>query len=320
MIDVGGHRLHINTAGTGPAIVFDAALGGSSISWTSVQPHVAAFARTIVYDRAGFGWSDAGPLPRTAGRIAGELRVLLERSGEAPPYVLVGHSYGGLVVRIFAARYPHLTAGLVLVDPAQPEDWVKPGGRELERIVRGTALCRYGARAARFGIAHVVSLLVGAGALDLAWSVARLFTRGELRQDDQWILGPLLKLPPDVRGPLRQFWTRPEFFEALGSQIETIRVSAAETLEAVEGGVGDTPLITISHADPGDYRIRQQDATAASSTHGRHIIAPRSGHWIPLDEPDLVVSAIREVVAHRRYVAPRSLMSSQSAIRRASAG
>jgi pimeloyl-ACP methyl ester carboxylesterase len=296
LIDVGGHRLHFHASGSGPVVVFDAALGGSSISWTPVQPEVARFARACTYDRAGFGWSDAGPMPRTAGRIADELRVLLDRSGEPPPYILVGHSFGGLVTRIFAKRYPDVTGGLVLVEAAQPEDWTNPGGTELDKLLRGAALCRHGARAARLGIAHVVSALVGAGALRPAFALARLFSRGDLKAHDQWILGPLMKLPPEVRHPLRQFWTERKFFEALGSQIETIRTSAQETLDAAKGGYGDLPLITISQTDPGDHRLRQQTALAASSTRGRHIIAPNSGHWVPLDEPALVVDAVRDVL------------------------
>jgi len=92
LVDVGGFRLHAQAAGEGqPVVVFDAALAGSSVSWTFVQPAVARFARTFAYDRAGFGWSEAGPMPRTAGRIADELRALLERAGAPPPYLLVRH-------------------------------------------------------------------------------------------------------------------------------------------------------------------------------------------------------------------------------------
>ncbi len=81
-VDVGGFRLHLHAAGEGaPVVVFDAALAGSSISWTFVQPAVSKFARTCAYDRAGFGWSEAGPMPRTAGRVAEELRVLLDKAG-----------------------------------------------------------------------------------------------------------------------------------------------------------------------------------------------------------------------------------------------
>jgi len=130
-------------------------------------------------------------------------------------------------MRIFAKRYPDVSAGLVLVDPAQPEDWLNPGGRELERLRRGALLCRFGARASRVGIARVVSALVGRGALTPAWSIARWFTGGELRADDQWVLGPMLKLPLEARGPLRSFWTQRRFFEALPNDAHPMPVCAA---------------------------------------------------------------------------------------------
>ena len=174
-VDVGGFRLHVHSAGEGtPVVVFDAALAGSSISWTFVQPAVAQFARACAYDRAGFGWSDAGPMPRTAGRIADELKRMLERAGEPPPYLLVGHSFGGFVTRIFAARYRAETAALLLVDPAHPEDWVKPAPKEQVRIDRGVSLCRQGGVAARWGVAHLVSALVGMGALRPARAIVQL--------------------------------------------------------------------------------------------------------------------------------------------------
>lgn len=132
-VDVGGLRLHVVARGRGaPAVVLDAGLGGTADSWSEVAPAVASFTRVVAYDRAGLGRSDAGPSPRTSGRIVEELKILLERSGVPPPYVLVGHSFGGLNVRLFAARWPEAVAGLVLVD-ATHEDFPS---REV--LLRGT--------------------------------------------------------------------------------------------------------------------------------------------------------------------------------------
>jgi pimeloyl-ACP methyl ester carboxylesterase len=296
LIDVGGFRLHLHAlGGRRPAVVFDAALGGSSISWTFVHAPVSTFARSIVYDRAGFGWSEAGPMPRTAGRVADELRVLLSRAGEPPPYLLVGHSFGGLVMRIFATRYRPEVAGLVLVDPAHPEDWVTPAPKEQARIDRGVRLCRQGAVASRLGVAHVVSALVGLGAIEPARRLADAISRGGIGGDVDWLLAPLWKLPPAARRPLRSFWTRSRFYEALGSQIAGMPESARETLDAARDGYGDLPLVTISMTDPGDHRLRQQEALAGLSTRGRHIIASHSGHWIPLDEPELIIAEIEKL-------------------------
>ena len=297
VIDVGGHRLHIRCEGSGaPAVVLDAALGGSSLSWSLVQPSLARLTRTCAYDRAGFGWSDPGPKPRTVGRLVAELRALLGGAGVAPPYILVGHSFGGLVMRLFAARHPGETAGVVLVDPAHPEDWVRPADKERRQIDRGVRLCQQGAMAARLGLARLVSRLVGAGALGLARGLVKIVSRGGLRPEDEAILAPIWKLPPEARRPLKRFWTEPKFFEALGSQIETICESAAEVLEASAGGYGDLPLVTISSTDPGEYRLRQQERLARLSSSGRHLVASRSGHWIPLDEPRIVIETVAEMI------------------------
>ena len=119
-VGVGSHRLHIHCTGTGtPSVVFESGLGGTSLDWVRVQPEVARFTRACSYDRAGYGWSEPGPEPRHAARIASELDRLLLHGGVPAPYVLVGHSFGGLAIRLFTARRERgAVAGLVLVDAA----------------------------------------------------------------------------------------------------------------------------------------------------------------------------------------------------------
>lgn len=297
LVDAGGFRLHILCAGAGsPSVVLDAALGASSVSWSLVQPAIAEVTRVCSYDRAGFGWSDPGPMPRTAGHIAAELRLLLQNAGVPPPYIFAGHSFGGIVARAFARRFRHDVAGLVLVDPAHPEDWATPAPKERAKIDQGVRLCRYGATAARLGVARAVGMLVSVGAFGPARGLVKLASHGRLSKEDEGILAPVWKLPPAARAPLRHFWTQPKFFDALGSQIDSICVSAAEAVVADEEGYGDLPLVTISSTAPGDYRLRQQEALARRSTRGRHVIASHSGHWVPLDEPEIVVTVIREMI------------------------
>ena len=122
MVDVGGYRLHINCIGTGSAtVVIEAGWGDSSAAWSSwVQPAAASTTRVCTYDRAGMGYSEAGPLPRTAERYAEELHALLSNAGESGPYVLVGHSMGGFTVRVFAHEYPADVAGVVLIESMGP--------------------------------------------------------------------------------------------------------------------------------------------------------------------------------------------------------
>ena len=143
LVSLGTHRLHLHCLGAGsPTVVFDAALGGSSLSWTFIQPAVAEFTTACTYDRAGFGWSDAGPMPRTVRRIAAELYALLRAAEVTPPYVLVGHSFGALSIRAYTSSHSEDVAGLVFVDPAHPEDWRQPsaGGRSIVRTNRSWRL------------------------------------------------------------------------------------------------------------------------------------------------------------------------------------
>jgi pimeloyl-ACP methyl ester carboxylesterase len=135
LVDVGGYKMHIYCTGAGsPTVILESALAGTSSLWGWVQPEVAKGTRVCAYDRAGAGWSDPGPKPRDGQRVATELHTLLTRAGIAGPYVLVGHSVGGLYVRVYAARYPDEVAGLVLVDASHPDQWTRsPGGPEQYR-------------------------------------------------------------------------------------------------------------------------------------------------------------------------------------------
>src|SRR5215475_7926265 len=120
LVDIGGWRLHLNCTGepraAQPTVILEAGLGDFSVEWSLVQPGVAKFARVCSYDRAGDGWSELGPHPRTLRQIVYELHTLLDRAGVKPPLALVGHSYGGWLVRLYASTYPTEVAGLALVE------------------------------------------------------------------------------------------------------------------------------------------------------------------------------------------------------------
>jgi pimeloyl-ACP methyl ester carboxylesterase len=265
-----------------------------------VLPAVAEVTRACAYDRAGMGWSDAGPLPRTAARLATELRELLRAGEIPPPYILVGHSFGGLVMRLFACRHPADTAGLILLEPAHPEQWAEPSETDRQLIERGTRLCRHGVVAARLGVARLVSGLVALGALAPARALVALASRGGLGREDEGILAPVWKLPPEARRTLGHVWTEPKFFEALGSQIESICESATAVRSAARAGHGDVPLVTISSAGASERRLRLDAGLARLSSRGRHVLSSASSHWIPLDDPAIVIETVREMVEAAR--------------------
>ena len=117
LVDVGGYRLHLHCIGQGsPTVVLDAGLGAFSLDWGAVQPHIATSTRVCAYDRAGLGWSDPGPTPRSPQQSASELHALLTKGGVEGPYVLVAHSISGKTARLFASQHPDEVAGMVLVD------------------------------------------------------------------------------------------------------------------------------------------------------------------------------------------------------------
>ena len=126
LVDLGGHRLHIDCVGHGsPTVILESGLGNMSADWANVQPEVAKTTRVCAYDRAGTGWSEAGPEPRDPRQIAHELHTLLDEAGIDGPYVLVGQSFGGLYVRMYAARFPQEVEGMVVVDASHPDMWTR---------------------------------------------------------------------------------------------------------------------------------------------------------------------------------------------------
>src|SRR5713101_2190872 len=154
MVDLGGFRLHVEEAGggEGPVVVLEAGIAASSLSWSLVQPEVAKFVRVIRYDRAGLAWSDLARGPRTAEYLAGELRGLLEKAQIPGPYVLVGHSFGGYVARMFTASFPKQVAGLVLVDSPSTSEWIPLKPEEKRKLQGGALFSRIGAVLAALGV------------------------------------------------------------------------------------------------------------------------------------------------------------------------
>jgi pimeloyl-ACP methyl ester carboxylesterase len=140
-VDLGGWRLHLNCTGVvrpgQPTVILEAGLGDFSVEWSLVQPAVAGFARVCSYDRAGDGWSDIGPSPRTLHQIIYELHTLLDRAGERQPYMLVGYSYGGRLAQLYRSSYASDVVGMVLVEPGadDPKRMTADG-----RVVRSSSL------------------------------------------------------------------------------------------------------------------------------------------------------------------------------------
>lgn len=299
LVDIGGQRLHLHCGGTGaPTVVLEGGAGDFSFIWALVQPEVQKFTRVCSYDRAGYAWSDPGRQPRTFGQLALELHTALERAGEAGPYVLVGQSFGGLVVRGFAAQYRSEVQGMVLVDAVHEDQRVIYGGQP-HRI-------RDGATGRPFPEPEI--------ALDTL--TLRLVRDSVARRSDEPLDSPLDRLPPAQQRLWRWAESQPVFRMTQPREMEWSGEELARMhtqRERDRATLGNIPLIVLARTEGGyasgmsisaDSLERERRSFAADlaklSTRGQFIFAERSGHNIHLEDPALVVRAIRTVVESAR--------------------
>jgi pimeloyl-ACP methyl ester carboxylesterase len=262
LVDVGGYRLHINCTGTGsPTVVIEAGLGDWSTSWAGyVQPEVAKTTRVCTYDRAGLGWSDASPLPSDAAQFAKELHTLLQNANVPGPYVMVGHSLGGLIVRVFAHDYASEVVGVVLVDSMNPKQVTESLSNKL------ALFSSIEAAVARVGVGRLIVKLpaIASGA------------------------------PPNGEAYYPLF-VRPQSFQTTANEYRELPTSATEA--AAVTSFGDLPLIVLTaklNDNPGwpDW----QNELLHLSSNSEHLFAENSGHVIQFDQPDAAVSAILKMV------------------------
>ncbi len=299
-VDVGGRCIHIHVDGKSsagaPAVILESGIAASSPSWRLVQPEIAKLSRVITYDRAGLGWSDMSKSPVTPESILHDLRTALERAGVKPPYVYVGHSFGGLVAQLFASKHSNELAGMVLLDPPHWSEWHPQAPPEKHIMLqRGARLSRRGAWCARFGINRALLSLLTSGFVrgPRAFVVA---VSGRAATIANRIVGEIRKLPPETYPILKALWSQPKCFESMAAHLEALPAVSAEVGKWSKPGVlGDLPLVLITASNHTTDIMRLHEEVPALSTRGRHLVARHSGHWIQLDQPELVVHAIRSL-------------------------
>jgi pimeloyl-ACP methyl ester carboxylesterase len=294
LVDIGTHRLHLFESGQrGPTVVLEAGLMSTLLSWTELQRGLSQSFRVVSYDRAGLGWSDAGPMPRTSDRIVDELHALLCRAGVPPPYILVGHSFGGLTMPLFAIRYAQETAGVVLVDPVAPTEWNPPSehNRKLTRI--GAAVCRRAAFLSRIGLTRFVAFLLSTRLKKVAASVIRLISRGAPGESGTVSSPWFSALPPQEREMAAIFWIQEKFAVTIASQLENLPASSAKLAKFTS--ICDKSVIILSAKTSPVHRRTEHASMADQLPHGKFISAENSGHWIMQDQPELVIQAIQKL-------------------------
>jgi len=276
LVDVGVYHLHLYCTGSGsPTVILDSGLGDTYISWRKVQPQIAQFARVCSYDRAGLGYSYYSRHPSTSKDFAQELHTLLHNAGITGPLILVGHSMGGYDVRLYASLYRSDVAGMVLVDSSHPEQQKR--------------------------------LPPALNDMDATWVREQEFFEFTMPFGIPRLLG-FCGNDAEVRAAECNFHSLREAV----AELKAISTSAAQT--AATGSLGDIPLVVLSH-DPNtpqtalpedlvkptnDAWEKMQEELAHLSTRGTQVIAKNSGHYIPLDRPDLVIEAVRQVLDQAR--------------------
>ncbi len=295
MVDIGGRQLHVDVRGSGrPAVVLEAGIAASSISWSLVQDRIAEFATVASYDRAGFGWSGSAPCRPTALSAAEELARLLECAEIESPFVLVGHSFGGLIARVFQQRFPERVAGLVLIDPVSRIEWRRANPRRKRMLARGVALSKRGAFLARVGVVGLALKLLMSGSRAIPKLVARA-SAGRGASVTERLTHEVSKLPRELWPVMAKHWSEARCFEAMADSLEKLPVSVRQVHEGMS--LGDLPVTVLSAATSGAIAVKEHQHDAQLSTRGEHLVAPDAGHWIQLDAPDAVVEAVRRMVA-----------------------
>lgn len=289
MIDVGGYKLHMVDQGFGgPTVVIDAGAGCNCLDWSLVQPEIAKFTRVITYDRAGYAWSEASPLDRTSENIVEELRTLLFNAQIPGPYLLVGHSFGGNNMRLYATKYPEEVVGVVLVDSAHEDllDFVPLPGIEYFQLLMG------------FFYLGIFRLLTNVSSI-------------------QNSLDEHIK---DLPLPVRKIYYAQRMTTKFATAVRAEAFFAQESCKQLQQSgrsLGDIPLTVITAGKPlmahdhlrvkGIYTSDQVDAInkgwselqidlVTKSSCAKHIFAENSGHMICFEQPEIIVEMVREMI------------------------
>jgi pimeloyl-ACP methyl ester carboxylesterase len=282
------YMVEMGPRGRGPAVVFESGFGATSLNWLHIQTALAEQVHTVAYDRCGLGWSSACTSERTPRHVARELRELLRTAGIEPPWVLVGHSFGGLVMQRFALDYPEETAALILIDPMRPIEWPPFNAAADARVKRAQRLTRLGGVLARVGMTRLAARSHFCRSAKFSGCLIRIAGRqGEFlahRLDTE-----IGKMPAEVRPSIAAHWSAPRFYRGLLAHLDAVETTALE-MHDVEP-IGEAPVTVLTPAG-GDALVNMEHY----GPRGRHVVAERSLHWIHLDEPELVVGMIRQAV------------------------
>ncbi len=292
LVDVGGgRRINLDCRGTGsPAVIFDSGLSDSTVAWALVQPTISQTNATCSYDRAGLGFSDAATRPSTASNDVDDIHRALQVAGVKPPYVLVGHSAGGMAMRVFADRYPGEVVGMVLVDPSHEDQ---------TRRIRALTVAE--GRAGKDDNAMDRTCLNAAKGGEIPKG-SPVYAR--------CVGGPDARLSQAINDAELACMAQLKYQAAVASEWLNFGGASADQTRATRRDFGDMPIIVLSAPYPrwtaltqeqmdkrNALKIQMHNEIAAMSTRGVNELVPRTGHLINYDRPEIVIDAIHQALA-----------------------
>ena len=265
LVELNGRKVHVLCAGEGsPTVILEAGLPASSLTWMSVFSEIAELTRVCAYDRPGYGWSQPTTSPRTAETIVQELRVLLQSTDTQPPYILVGHSFGGLLMQLYATRFPNDFTGMVLVDSSHPDQ----AHRTLDLQEIDT-------------ISFAMKTLGPIGIVRLLFPVPA----GNPESRDVSVR----EQERELLMTSRTLWTATREMSGLRESLRQVTESTVD--------LGSKPLVVLSEGRrrAESWQALQEDLSRMS-TNSEWQVVDGAGHFVQHDQPDVVVGAVRRVI------------------------
>jgi len=279
-MDNGTYNMHLHCTGGGsPTVILDADIGAWSVHWADVQTEIAKFTRVCSYDRAGYGWSDRNPAPRTVQRMATELYLLLQAADEEAPYVFVGHGVAGMTARVFAQSFPDDVEGVVLVDSLS-ENLLNPYPAVLSQQITFYRLAEFFA----------------------PWGTVRLVD--QVAGYDNWLLQGAT-LNPEFKPVFRAGYYKPAYWETAWAELDGLKSAPTELADI--GGLGDRPLVVMIATDrpnnsfpvanfPAPNASYDAQQLLARMSTNSEIVEAQTAHYVHLQNPTLFVIAVQNVV------------------------
>ena len=294
LVDIGGYKLHIDIKGKGsPSVIMIAGSQAFSFDWELVATEISKVTQVCSYDRPALAWSDPGPMPRTFDQDVYELHTLLRNTGIKPPYILVGHSLGGIIARKFEKKYPAEVKGLVLVDATSEDTKLFMNGRiqRLRDLNQNRPIPPIKTKLDTMTKVPPIKELEDLWKMIGEPKTGSPFNKLPLKFQQQRLWA--MRQPKVLLADNGSYWAE-EFADMYADSLYSLGNKPIYVLSSGGGVFSESQDSTMKAIWL--EKLVQREKMANLSTNSKHIITTKSGHEIHLEEPELVINAVKEVI------------------------